>query len=223
MRTRPYTDRERLASKRDVKKLFVIVTEGTKTEQTYFQDLSADKRFKHPSVHIETIQAEHSSPEHVLASLTEFNNEYELSDNDELWLVIDRDRWEVLTLNRVSQEAIQKGFLLADSNPAFELWLLFHHRSLADYTHQEIAKLQANPRSGSRTRLELELISICGSFSKSNLKTSDYMPTIEAAIANAKNSDVRPDDRWLNQIGSRVYKLVESIISSTTSPNNPGN
>ena len=60
---------------------------------------------------------------------------------------------------------------------------------------------------------------ICGSYSKSKLKTSDYLPHISTAIENARKSDIRPNDRWLNQIGSRVYKLVQSIIDS--SPNNP--
>lgn len=213
MKTRSYTDRERIAGRRDIRKLFVIVSEGTKTETTYFDDLAADERFNHPSVHVETVQAADSSPEHVLARLTEFNNEYELGDNDELWLVIDRDRWEIPMLSRVTQEALQKGFSVADSNPAFELWLLFHHRSLDDYTCKQLTELKANRRTGSRTRLEQELISICGSYNKSNLKSSDYLPNVEAAIVNARASDVKESDRWLNQIGSRVYKLVDSIIS----------
>ncbi|MCY4020615.1 MAG: RloB family protein [Chloroflexi bacterium] len=144
MRTKRYTDRERIAGRRDIRKLFVIVTEGEKTEQTYFQDFSAVERFNHPNVHLEIIQSADSSPEHVLASLTEFNNEYELGDNDELWLVIDRDRWEVPMLSRVTQEALQKGFCVADSNPSFELWLLFHHRSLDDYTCEELIELEEN-------------------------------------------------------------------------------
>ena len=222
MRTRPYTDRERLAGKRDIKKLFVIVTEGAKTEQTYFQDLSADNRFKNPSVHVRIIQAENSSPEHVLARLTEFNDEYELGDNDELWLVIDRDRWEIPSLGRVAQETVQKRFYLADSYRAFETWLLLHHRSLDDYSEQELAELQENRKSGSRTRLEQELLSICGTYSKSKLRSSDYLPQIETAIINARKSDVRPDDRWLNQIGSRVYKLAQSIIDASAA-NNPRN
>ncbi len=216
MKTRRYTDRERIAGRRDIKKLFVIVSEGTKTEQIYFDDLAADERYNHPSVHVETIQSADSSPKHVLASLSDFNNEYELGENDELWLVIDRDRWNVSMLSRVTQEARQKGFCVADSNPAFELWLLFHLRSLDDYNCEELAALEENKKTGNKTRLELELISICGSYSKSNLKTSCYLPSVDFAVANARVSDIKEDDRWLNQIGSRVYKLVESIIDSST-------
>lgn len=221
MKTQPYSDRERIAGRRDIRKLYVIVSEGEKTEKTYFEDLAVDERYSHPSVHIEVIQSENSSPEHVLARLSKFNNTYELDDNDEMWLVIDRDRWEIPMLNRVTQEALQKGFSVADSNPAFEIWLLLHHRSIDDYNTEEIAELQANHRIGSRTRLEQELRSICGSYNKSKLKSSDYLPTVDAAISNGRASDVRKSDRWLNQIGSRVYKLVQSIIDS--SPNHPLN
>ena len=221
MKTRPFTDRERLAGKRDIKKLFVIVSEGTKTEKTYFDDLAADKRFDNPSVHVETIQSADSSPDHALARLTEFSNEYELGDNDDLWLVIDRDRWEVPMLQRVTQEALQKRFCVADSNPCFELWLLLHHRSLDDYSDDQKEELRQNRPVGSRKRLEKELVDICGSYSKSRLKTSDYLPYVNVAIQHSKQTDTRPTDRWLNQIGSRVYKLVQSIIDS--SPNNPSN
>ncbi len=215
MRTSKFTDRERIASRRDIRKLFVVVSEGV-TEKIYFDDLAADERYNHPSVHVETIVPSDSSPDHVLASLSEYNSKYELGGNDELWLVIDRDRWEVPMLSRVTQEALQKGFCVADSNPAFELWLLFHHRSLDDYTREVLAELEANKKSGSRTRVELELITILGSYSKSNLKTSCYLPNVNAAIANARASDIKERDRWLNHIGSRVYKLVESIINSPT-------
>ena len=216
MKTTPYTDRERIAGRRDIRKLFVIVTEGTNTEKTYFEDLAANERFNHPSVHIEVIPSSNSSPEHVLASLSDFDNKYELETCDELWLVIDRDRWTIATLNRVAQEAMQKSFCLADSNPAFELWLLLHHRSIEDYRADELEELQKNRRSGDRTRLERELVDICGSYRKSSLKTSDYLPFVTIAITNARAADVDKSSRWLNQIGSRVYKLVESIIKSPT-------
>lgn len=215
MRTNKFTDRERIAGRRDIRKLFVVVSEGV-TEKIYFDDLAADERYNNPSVHVETILPADSSPEHVLEKLTGYNYEYELSADDELWLVIDRDRWEIPMLSRVTQEALQKGFCIADSNPAFELWLLFHHRSLDDYTCEILTELQENKKSDSRTRLELELISTLGSYNKSNLKTACYLPNVDAAIASARASDVNESDRWLNQIGSRVYKLAQSIIDSAT-------
>ena len=202
-------------------KLIVIATEGELTEPAYFEDLALEDRFRHSRVDVRVIPATGglSSPKHVIERLNKVRRESGLYEGDELWLVIDKDKWGDEILSEVSQLAIQKGYHLADSNPCFEIWLLLHHRSLDDYTEQERAELRANHKSGSRTRLELELISICGSYSKSNLRSSDCLPEIETAIAYARKSDVKPNDRWLNSLGSRVYKLAQSIIDS--SPNNP--
>ena len=58
-------------------------------------------------------------------------------------------------------------------------------------------------------------------YHKTKYNVSAYVERREVAIENAKNSDKCRNETWLNQIGSRVYKLVESIINSATSPNNP--
>ena len=205
-------------------KYIVIATEGSETEPRYFEDLALDELCRNPRVHVEVITREHgdetsSAPNHVLDQLIEYEQIHDLVEGDELWIVFDRDTWKQSMLSEVARLVMQKGYFLADSNPAFELWLLFHHRSLDDYTCEELTELEENRKTGTRTRLELELKSILGSYSKSKLKTSCYLPNVYAAIANARASDIKESDRWLNHIGSRVYKLVESIINS--SPNNP--
>ena len=49
--------------------------------------------------------------------------------NDELCLVIDRDKqsWTEATISEVAQFCHAKQYILALSNPCFELWLLIHH------------------------------------------------------------------------------------------------
>ena len=201
-------------------KAIVIATEGELTEPIYFENLALDERFRHPRINIRVLPAISglSSPKHVIDRLDKVRLEFGIHKGDELWLVIDKDNWNDSMLSEVARLANQKGYHLADSNPAFEIWLLLHHRSLDDYTEEEIAELQANRRISRRTRLEKELISICGSYSKSKLKTSDYLPFVDIAIANSRAADKNDDGRWLNHIGTRVYKLVQSIIDS--SPNN---
>ena len=56
---------------------------------------------------------------------------------------------------------------------------------------------------------------------KGKWKAAKYMQMTNCAIENARKSDVKPNDRWLNQNGSRVYKLAQSIIDSSS--HNPGN
>ncbi len=204
-------------------KLIVIATEGESTEPTYFEDLAFDDRFRHPRVDIRVIPAISglSSPKHVIDRLDEIRRESGLYQGDELWLVIDKDRWKDRMLSEVAQKVRQKGYHLADSNPCFEIWLLLHKKSLDDYTPQEQKELKENRRSqprSSRTRLEKELMDICGSYDKRNLNTSHYLPHLDSAIENADNADTECDTRWLNSLGSRVYKLAQSIVDS--SPNN---
>ncbi len=205
-------------------KLIVIVAEGEVTEPTYFEDLAFDARFRHPRVDIQVLPAISglSSPKHVIDRLDKVRRKSSLYEGDELWLVIDKDQWKDRTLSEVAQQIRQKGYHLADSNPCFELWLLLHHRSLDSYTETELKALTENKKErfrSSRRRLELELIEVCGSYNKSSLNTSHYIPNVVAAIKNAEQSDSDRGTRWLNSLGSRVYKLAQSIIDS--SPNNP--
>ncbi len=220
MSGRDFKDFSRIKPYRDATSI-VIATEGELTERDYFEDLALDDRIRHPSVEITVLPTRDgfSAPEHVIARLDRIRRQYGMYEGDQLWLVIDKDRWDDSKLSRIAQLVSQKKYCMADSNPAFELWLLFHHRSLDDYNCEELTELKANRKTGSRKRLELELISICGSYNKSNLRSSDYLPDVEAAIVNARASDVKKSDRWLNQIGSRVYRLAQAIIDS--SPNNP--
>ncbi len=86
---------------------------------------------KNPKVHVEVIKKldDNSSPDIVLGQLNEFAEEYNLDEKDELWMVIDRDyqSWTEKTIKLIAQKCHQnKGYFLALSNPAFELWLLLH-------------------------------------------------------------------------------------------------
>ena len=220
-KSRPFTRKSKF---RDAKSI-VIATEGEFTEPVYFEAMALDDRFRHPRVKVRVLPtiSGFSSPKHVIKRLNKISREYNLAEGDELWLVIDKDRIEDRVLSEVAQQARQKGYHLADSNPCIELWLLLHHRSLNSYTESELEEFKENKKErfrSSRRRLELELIKVCGTYNKSNLNSSDYLPKVEIAIENARKSDVEPEDRWLNHIGSRVYKLAQSIIAS--SPNNPG-
>jgi len=200
-------------------RFIVIVAEGSKTEALYFENLAFDARYRNPRVRVEVLDKEStaSSPKDVIKRLNKFKREYNLDQDDELWLVFDRDNWSEQMLSEVAQQAIQKNYHLADSNPCFEIWLLLHHKSLQDYGEVDLKEFEANQRTGNRTRLERELVRVCGSYNKSNPDLLHYIPFVATAIKNAKETDTQPDDRWLNQIGTRVYRLAQSIIASAPS------
>ena len=113
MRSRNSLMRERLEAFRDAR-LIVIASEGKDTERIYFKALA--KEYTNPRVHVhilERSEAEqnNSSPEHVLKQLNDYKEQYALEADDELWLVIDKDRWTEAMLSRVATECAQDEYM----------------------------------------------------------------------------------------------------------------
>jgi uncharacterized protein YqgV (UPF0045/DUF77 family) len=91
-------------------RLLIIATEGRITEKQYFA------QFRNRRVQVKVIptgEDNKSSPEYVLERLKHFRQEYALEANDELWLMIDVDRWKDKKLSLVTKEAKKSGFKLA--------------------------------------------------------------------------------------------------------------
>ncbi len=206
-------------------RLIVIACEGSKTEKKYFEDLTVADKYRNPRVWVEVLdrKSTSSSPNHVLASLDQCKNHYGLhpSRGDQLWLVFDIDSWPTGMIKDVIKQSLEKKYLVAESNPCFEIWLLMHLKALSEYGEEEMCELRTNSKTENRNRLETELMKLCGEYNKSNLNTSHYIPHVDNAIKNAEQSDSESETRWLNQIGSRVYKLAQSTIDSSS--HNPGN
>lgn len=210
---RTFRPRTRQSGLRDAR-LIIIAAEGERTEKQYFDGLVSPKYFRNPRVHVEVLPhlTTASSPNHIAGLLDQFRDQYRLNDYDELWLVIDVDRWQeqIAEIARVCQ---QKSYSLAVSNPCFEIWLLLHHRSLADYEESVLEEFRINKKTGSRTRIDIELLAILGTYNKAKLNPDIFMPHIDTAITNARSADQSLDHRWPNGPGTRVYQLVESIFS----------
>ncbi|HEY83828.1 MAG TPA: RloB domain-containing protein [Chloroflexi bacterium] len=195
--------------------MIIIATEGTNTEKKYFEDLASPEYYHNPRVHIEVLQrlTTASSPEHIIKLLDQFKRQFRLNKYDELWMVIDMDRWGDAKLSNIATQCKQKQYFLAVSNPSFELWLLLHIKSLADYTQSELEEFIENKKINRRTKLEKELVKILGSFNKNNPDTSQFLPYVDIAIDRARGRDTNPDHRWPISLGSRVYLLAENIIN----------
>jgi hypothetical protein len=193
-------------------RLIVIAAEGTNTEKQYFDALRA--KYRNTRIHPESIarKTTASDPAHVMKGLDDFRKQYRLrSGCDELWLVIDRDKWHKQNLSDIAAQCQQKSYFLAVSNPCFEVWLLLHIKELEEYSPEIIAELLANRKTGKRTRLEIELLSLLGAYNKSNLNTAPFLPNVAIAIARARSLDTHPEYRWPITLGTRVYLLAEAI------------
>lgn len=185
-------------------RIYVIATEGMRKEPKYFKDLDNFPEFRNPRVHVHIIerQTSASSPRHILNELIKIKTDYSLNRYDELWMIIDRDAWKERDLSEVATLCSQKGFCLAISNPCFELWLLLHGKDIAGCSEEEI-KLHMR-----KDYLVQELKRIY----HDNPDSEKLFPTIQQAIERARKLDIRPDDRWPQTLGTRVYLLVSKIL-----------
>lgn len=130
-RHRPF---ERRQPTKDAR-VFIIFCEGKRYEPKYFAYFNAiDSRIK-----LEIIAAEqegNNSPtglyqraEKLLIKTKENPNpEYILSDEDEIWFVIDTDKWGK-KITELRQACEPHEWSIAQSNSCFELWLHYHFKS----------------------------------------------------------------------------------------------
>ena len=208
-------NRKRKSGFRD-SRLLVIATEGEKTEKRYFENFVTPASSR---VNIEIIPNidSQSSPLKVIRLLDEFRAKYRLKIDDELWLVIDVDRWGEEKLSDVARLSSQKDYYLAVSNPCFEFWLLLHKVNIDQYSETRCQELLENRRvSSNRNQLQQELLNLCGEYNGANLRTEDFIPYIDNAILRAESLDNPSVGRWPSGLGSRVYLLAKSIKGITS-------
>ncbi|MDE6560486.1 MAG: RloB family protein [Muribaculaceae bacterium] len=194
-------------------RLVVIASEGRCTESIYFS--AVKDKLRAPNVHVEILSRDtnESSPESVHAQITDFMRQYNIEDDDELWIVIDRDRWHERMLSQIAQLCAQNPHLnFCMSNPCFELWLLLHLEDVRKYDEPTTTAMIANRKSSSGlTWLKRRMRDLLGSYSESNYEVSRLLPNVSSAMEIARKLDVNPSDRWPQTIGTRVYQLMGSI------------
>ena len=209
---------ERREAFRDAR-LIVIASEGKDTERIYFKALA--KEYTNPRVHVhilERSEAEknNSSPEHVLKQLNDYKSQYELEADDELWLLVDKDRWTEAMLSRVASECSQDVAMhMALSNPCFELWLLLHFVDASLLNSEEQQQWLENRRKtkSADPYLKVRLRQEMGAYHEATYDAQILITHVENAIERARSLDKNPADRWPQTLGTRVYLLAESVMN----------
>lgn len=185
----------------------VLVTEGELTEKQYFEGLQSSGIINKSRVKIEVVPASSethdSAPAHVCSRADKFLQKYrlDLEGMDQIWLLMDVDRWGSRNLAQAHQHARERGYQLAISNPSFEIWLLFH---------------LSTDVSGIRNCSDCEerIRQILGSYNKSNLDIRPYTDdSIRDAISRARETCPNPS-AWPITTGTCVYLLMEQILPS---------
>lgn len=210
--------RERHEAFRDAR-LIVIASEGKDSERIYFRALA--KEYTNPRVHVHILERSedeqnNSSPEHVLKQLNDYKGLYALEADDELWLVVDKDRWTEAMLSRVATECAQDNYMhVALSNPCFELWLLLHLEDAELLTMEERERWIGNRRKSKNADpyLKARLRQKMGSYHESAYDATTLLAHVEEAIERARALDKNPADRWPQTLGTRVYLLAESVMN----------
>jgi hypothetical protein len=179
-------------------RLFVIATEDTYAPKRYFEESSI---FQNSRIKVRVLPTEDglSAPEHVHGRLKSFRKEYELQEDDVLWLMLDVDHWadpnHISNFDKVCTEAGHLKFQLAHSNPCFEVWLLLH-----------LMDLTSNDQFAKCADVAYRLKDALGTYSGTRLDLSRFnRENAATAVERAEKLDKSPNDRWPQKTGTHVY------------------
>jgi hypothetical protein len=190
---------ERKSNIRELRPVFLIATEGGKTEPDYLNMRIFKSR--EASIKIEVLPSrKNSSPLSVLKRMEKYIRDYEIKKRDQIWLVIDKDQWEDEDLEKLYKWSKEYQYRnLAVSNPQFEYWLLLHFED--GYNIQ-----------GKRDCMK-RLNCHCPNYDKSQLPVEKFTPDkIKDAVRRAKTKDNPPCEKWPIKTGTTVYRMIERLI-----------
>ena len=187
-------------------KLFAIACEGGVREPEYFNV------FRHLSTRVavdvveevvndeemESTNVHKSAPRWVLDRAIKYIEKDGLSQEDELWFILDKDKWTFDQLKEISEYCDDKpNWFIAISNPCFEVWLYFHK-------HADIEK--SDSVSCDDFKREISTFAVGG---YNPLKFVRFTPS---AIENARNADTDPNHFMPSVKQTKMYKPVQGIM-----------
>ena len=206
--------RTRRSGIRAVRRIIVVAGEGRETERRFLDALN--HRLSECNVIYARRKWNRSEPMQVLDDLISQRSK-QIRDNeraDGYWALIDHDRTDRNELQRVFWKAKKHQCNVADSNPCFEIWLLLHHNGLNRYTGLEASGDVARCRPSERTLERID--ETYNPDKKGKWDALPYMELIDVALDNARRVDKTQLDEPLSHLGTRVYRLIESIRNSST-------
>lgn len=183
--------------KRRYRRLFIVATEGSKTEPQYFALFNNEESL----VKVCCVKGQNdSAPPKVLKRMMDYLENSGLRSTDEAWLVVDRDNWTEEQLGKLyhwSKQAENYGFAL--SNPRFEYWLLLHFEEGSGIANAQDC---SNRLKGYLPKY------------KKAINPRKFTPdAIDAAISRASQRDNPPCANWPRLVGSTtVYRLVRKLL-----------
>jgi hypothetical protein len=175
-------------------KIIVLAFEGNDTEEIYFEEFKNSEMFNDALIFLHLLKRPkkdtNSAPNHVFRKLKkEAKDEYNFKDTDELWMIIDTDRWKNIP-DIISECKKQSNMFVAVSNPCFEFWLLLHIKDISEYNEEELDLILKNGKvSSKKNYVDTKIVEILGAYNKSNPKPELFLPTVDFAVEQAMRLD----------------------------------
>jgi len=177
-------------------RLFVIACEGEKREKEYFEALvKGQRRIKVKLLSPSDEEKGQSAPKWVVSRAASYEEEYGLSPEDNMWLVMDVDRWGKEALLAVAKQCIEASWKIAFSNPCFEIWLYLH-----------IEELPEDEEWNCKTCKQQLHHLVKGGYDKDR-----FIPFVPDAIDRAAAADNDPMHDIPPAMSTKVYRLAEEI------------
>lgn len=197
-------------------RIIVLAFEGNDTERIYFEEFKSDNQFNEELVYLHLLSRAktdtNSAPNHVFNKLKKkAKEEYNFNKADELWMIIDKDRWQ--NIPEIIELCKQQGnMFVAGSNPCFEFWILLHVKDFAELKDTEKTNLLINPKVSNRKRFIDDFLSRIfeDGYNKTNPRPERFLPHLDYAIKQGQELNLN-DEEFPEGLGSHVYKLMLKI------------
>ena len=176
--------------------LFVIATEGAVREKEYFEELGS--RSSRIRIKVLNQQDQHRcSPKWVLDCAATYSSEIGLVNEDQLWLVMDVDRWPENQLREIDHACSNNdNWNLALSNPCFEVWLYMHIDDISTSTSTTCGEL--------KTEL--------GQKFKGGYSKREFVDRIDLAHGRAERTDDQPNHFIPSRMRTKLYLLTKEVF-----------
>ena len=178
---------------RDARK-FILAVEGEQREVDYFQALAEDQTRIDLTV-LGPDERHLSAPRYVVERITKYLEEYDLDEDDQVWLVLDTDRWSTEQLREVERTCKDHGWNLAISNPCFELWLYLHYADLPEDP----------PSSSKEWKKELSRRVATG------YRPEEALHHLDEAIRRAEALETDPNNAVPPPLQTTLYRIGKAI------------
>ena len=205
------TSRTRKTGERRYKKMFIVSTEGARTEPLYLkwiETLNPQNAVSGTGPVVIPVRClpskDKSSPNDVLKRMQEYIQKNTLRPGDEAWIVVDKDKWTDEQLTKLlewSRETpknrAKRGFAL--TNPQFEYWLLLHFEDAKQVTASNVINTLQKYDPAYDKKLDVRKYPL---------------ENIQKAVERARHRDKPPCTSWPKKTGTTVYRLIDTILNA---------